>query len=43
VQIYQAHMHPRQTVLGLPVTPAPPAPPLPPATPSLLSTKVKTG
>jgi hypothetical protein len=36
-------MHPGQTVLGLPVTPAPPAPPLPPATPSLLSRKVKTG
>jgi hypothetical protein len=43
VQLYQAHMHPGQTVLGLPVTPAPPAPPLPPATRSLLSRKVKTG
>jgi hypothetical protein len=43
VQLYQTHVHPGQTLLGLPVTPAPPAPPLPPATPSLLSRKVKTG
>jgi uncharacterized protein involved in type VI secretion and phage assembly len=43
VQLYQTHVHPGQTLLGLPVTPAPPAPPLPPATRSLLSRKVKTG
>jgi uncharacterized protein involved in type VI secretion and phage assembly len=43
VQRYQTHVHPGQTLLGLPVTPAPPAPPLPPATRSLLSRKVKTG
>jgi hypothetical protein len=42
-QMYQTHMHPGETVLGIPVTPAPPAPPFPPATPSLLSLKVKTG
>jgi len=43
VQIYQTHVHPGETVLGIPVTPAPPAPPFPPATPDLLSTRVKTG
>lgn len=43
VQMFQAHVHPGQTALGFPVSPAPPAPPFPPATPSLLSTKVKTG
>jgi uncharacterized protein involved in type VI secretion and phage assembly len=43
VQTYQTHMHPGETALGFPVTPAPPLPPLPPATPSLLSQKVKTG
>ena len=42
-QMYQTHVHPGETVLGIPVTPAPPVPPFPPATPSLLSTKVKTG
>jgi len=42
-QMYQSHMHPGETALGFPVTPAPPVPPFPPATPSLLSTTVKTG
>jgi hypothetical protein len=36
-------MHPGQTVIGIPVTPAPPQPMFPPAQPSLLSNKVKTG
>jgi len=40
---FDTHMHPGETALGMPVSPAPPAAPMPPATPSLLSTKVKTG
>lgn len=40
---FDTHMHPGETALGIPVSPAPPAAPMPPATPSLLSTKVKTG
>jgi len=43
VQLYQTHIHPGQTVVGIPVTPAPPTPPFPPATSTLLSTKVKSG
>ncbi len=43
VQIYQMHVHPGETVMGIPVTPAPPVAPFPPATPDLLSTRVKTG
>lgn len=43
VNIYATHMHPGETALGMPVTPAPPVPPMPPATPALLSLKVKTG
>jgi hypothetical protein len=43
VSLFNAHMHPGQTVIGIPVTPAPPVAPFPPATPSLLSIKVKTG
>lgn len=43
VQIYQSHMHPGETVIGIPVTPAPPVPPFPPPTPSLISNKVKAG
>ena len=43
VQLYQVHVHPGQTVLGIPVTPAPPVPPFLPATPSLISTRVKSG
>jgi phage baseplate assembly protein gpV len=43
VQIFQSHMHPGETVAGIPVSPAPPAPPMPPPTPALLSTIVTTG
>ena len=43
VQMYATHMHPGETALGFPVSPAPPVPPLPSATPDLLSMKVKTG
>lgn len=43
VNVFAAHMHPGETALGIPVSPAPPATPMPPATPSLLSVKVKTG
>ena len=43
VSIYQTHIHPGETVLGIPVTPAPPTPPFPTPTPSLISTKVKAG
>lgn len=43
VSLFNAHLHPGETVLGIPVTPAPPVAPFPPATPALLSMKVKTG
>lgn len=43
VSIYQSHIHPGETVLGIPVTPAPPVPPFPTPTPSLISTRVKAG
>jgi hypothetical protein len=43
VTTFNAHLHPGQTVLGIPVTPAPPVAPFTPATPALLSVKVKTG
>jgi len=43
VNLFNSHLHPGETVLGVPVTPAPPVPPFTPATPSLLSTKVRTG
>lgn len=43
VQLYQTHIHPGQTVIGIPVTPAPPVPPFLPATPSLISKRVKSG
>lgn len=43
VTLFNAHLHPGQTVIGIPVTPAPPVAPFPPATPALLSVKVKTG
>lgn len=43
VSLYQAHTHPGETVLGIPVTPAPPVPPFQPPTPSLISQKVKAG
>lgn len=43
VTIFNAHVHPGETVLGIPVTPAPPVSPQTPPTPTLLSQKVKTG
>jgi len=43
VTMFNAHIHPGQTVIGIPVTPAPPQPMFQPATPSLLSTRVKSG
>jgi len=43
VQQYQTHMHPGETVLGIPVTPMTPVPPLTPPSPSMLSKKVKSG
>ena len=43
VSLFNAHMHPGETVLGIPVTPIIPATPFPPATPDLLSTRVTTG
>jgi hypothetical protein len=43
VNLFNTHMHPGETVIGIPVTPIVPAVPFPPAMPSLLSVKVKTG
>ena len=43
VTIFNAHVHPGETVFGIPVTPAPPVSPQTPPTPVLLSQKVKTG
>ncbi|UCF91867.1 MAG: hypothetical protein JSW39_26950, partial [Desulfobacterales bacterium] len=43
VTMFNAHLHPGETVIGIPVTPAPPQPIFQPATPSLLSTRVKSG
>ena len=43
VMTYTSHIHPGETVLGIPVTPAPPVAPFPPAQPTMLSLKVKTG
>ncbi|MCP4341214.1 MAG: hypothetical protein GY799_20615 [Desulfobulbaceae bacterium] len=43
VSLYQAHTHPGETVIGIPVTPAPPVPPFQAPTPSLISQKVKAG
>jgi len=40
---FNAHTHPGETVIGIPVTPAPPVAPQTPPTPALLSTRVKTG
>ncbi len=40
VTIFNSHMHPGETVVGIPVTPAPPVPPLTPPSPSLVSQKV---
>lgn len=44
MSVFNAHIHPGQTVFGfVPVTPAPPAPTFPAATSELISTKVKAG
>jgi uncharacterized protein involved in type VI secretion and phage assembly len=43
VSFFNSHMHPGETVVGIPVTPAPPVPIFPPATPALISSRVKTG
>jgi Type VI secretion system/phage-baseplate injector OB domain len=43
VMLFNTHMHPGQTVLGIPVTPMTPAPVFQPPQPSMLSVKVKTG
>lgn len=43
VSRFNVHMHPGETVLGIPVTPAPPMLPFPPASLTLLSQKVTTG
>ncbi len=42
VTIFNSHVHPGETVLGIPVTPAPPVSPQTPPSPALLSRKVKT-
>lgn len=43
VALFNAHMHPGQTVMGIPVTPMTPVPVFQPPQPSMLSVKVKTG
>ncbi len=43
VALYQAHTHPGETVIGIPVTPAPPVPPFQAPMPTLISTRVKAG
>jgi hypothetical protein len=43
VTLFNTHMHPGETVVGIPVTPAPPMPVFPAATPALLSTRVTSG
>lgn len=43
VTLFNTHLHPGETVVGIPVTPAPPQPIFPPAQPSLVSTRVKSG
>lgn len=43
VTVFSSHVHPGQTVIGIPVTPAPPVPLAQPPTPSLLSIKVMEG
>ena len=42
VTLFNAHIHPGQSVLGIPITSTPPVPPLPPPLPNILSQKVKT-
>lgn len=43
VQIFNAHMHPGELALGIPITPMTPLPLFPPPTPALLSTRVRNG
>ncbi len=43
VTLFNSHVHPGETVIGIPVTPAPPVSPFTPPSPTLLSRKVKTG
>jgi uncharacterized protein involved in type VI secretion and phage assembly len=43
VNFFNTHMHPGETVIGIPVTPALPLPQFPPATPALHSNRVKSG
>lgn len=43
VTLFNTHMHPGQTVMGIPVTPMLPVPSFQPPQPSMLSVKVKTG
>lgn len=43
VTVFNAHMHPGQTVMGMPVTPMTPVTTFQPPSQSMLSTKVKTG
>jgi hypothetical protein len=43
VTMYQSHVHPGETCMGIPVTPAPPQPPFPTPPLSMLSSKVKAG
>lgn len=44
VTLFNAHMHPGETLAGIPIiTPAPPQPILPPPSPLLISMKVKSG
>ena len=43
VTLFNTHLHPGETVVGIPVTPAPPQPIFPPAQPSLVSRRVKSG
>lgn len=42
VTMFNTHLHPGETCVGIPVTPAPPQPQFPPATPALHSTRVTT-
>ena len=43
VMLYNTHIHPGETVAGIPVSPAPPMGQFPQATPSLISNRVTTG
>lgn len=43
VMVFNSHMHPGETAVGIPVTPAPPTPMFPSASNSLNSTRVNSG